>query len=142
LCLRNYLYCLTHTHSLPRWLFLSVSLSLSLCPPFLFTLLFNIINYNKNNSGRDIICFPNALLISDRDFVQSFESRHGRHGNSNLVTLFVYIYIWENNHCSKSNKLWYNKLILSLVNSNSEQQQTIGGFFLIMALRHILQGIL
>jgi len=141
LCLRNYLYCLTHTHSLPRWLFLSVSLSLSLCPPFLFTLLFNIINNNKNNSGRDIICFPNALLISDRDFVQSFESRHGRHGNSNLVTLFVYIYIWENNHCSKSNKLWYNKLI-SLVNSNSEQQQTIDGFFLIMALRHILQGIL
>jgi len=141
LCLPNYLYCLTHTHSLPRWLFLSVtlSLSLSLCPPFLFTLLFNI--NNKNNSGRDIICFPNALLISDRDFVQSFESRHGRHGNSNLVTLFVYIYIWENNHCSKSNKLWYNKLI-SLVNCNSEQQQTIDGFFLIMALRHILQGIL
>jgi len=135
------LFVLSHTYALtsPLAIFVRNSLSLSLCPPFLFTLLFNI--NNKNNSGRDIICFPNALLISDRDFVQSFESRHGRHGNSNLVTLFVYIYIWENNHCSKSNKLWYNKLI-SLVNSNSEQKQTIGGFFLIMALRHILQGIL
>jgi len=48
------------------------------------------LNNNNNNSGRDIICFPpNALFISGRDFVQSFESRHGRHGNSNLVMLFV-----------------------------------------------------
>jgi len=36
-----------------------------------------------NNSGRDITCFPNALFISGRDLIQSFESRHGRHGNSN-----------------------------------------------------------
>lgn len=51
-------------------------------------------------SGRDIICFPpNALFISGRDFVQSFESRHGRHGNSNLVMLFV----------SERNNHWRNK---------------------------------
>jgi hypothetical protein len=43
---------------------------------FLFTFFFN-------NSGRDITCFPNALFISGRDLIQSFESRHGRHGNSN-----------------------------------------------------------
>ena len=46
---------------------------------FLFTLLFKQL---QQLSGRDIICVPNALFISDRDFVQSFESRHGRHGNS------------------------------------------------------------
>jgi len=57
------------------------------------------LNNNNNNSGRDIICFPpNALFISGRDFVQSFESRHGRHGNSNLVMLFV---SERNNHWSK-----------------------------------------
>lgn len=68
---RNYLF-----HSR---LFLSTFLSLRI-----------YLNNNNNNSGRDIICFPpNALFISGRDFVQSFESRHGRHGNSNLVMLFV-----------------------------------------------------
>lgn len=67
---------------------------LSFCLPFIFTLLlFN----NKHLSGRDIICFPNALFISDRDLVQSFESRHGRYGNSNPLLIFA-IYR-ENNHC-------------------------------------------
>jgi len=60
---------------------------------FLFTLLFK---QQQQLSGRDIICVPNALFISDRDFVQSFESRHGRHGNTNLVILFV---SEKNNHC-------------------------------------------
>jgi len=61
---------------------------------------------NKQLSGRDIICVPNALFISDRDFVQSFESRHGRHGNSNLVILFV---SERNNHCSRIIKYKRNK---------------------------------
>merc|ERR1712168_1023040 len=39
LCLRNYLYCLTHTHSLPRWPFLSVSLSLSLSTFFIYVII-------------------------------------------------------------------------------------------------------
>jgi len=78
---RNYLF-----HSR---LFLSTFLSLRI-----------YLNNNNNNSGRDIICFPpNALFISGRDFVQSFESRHGRHGNSNLVMLFV----------SERNNHWRNK---------------------------------
>jgi len=71
------------------------------CLPFLFTLLFK-----QQLSGRDIICVPNALFISDRDFVQSFESRHGRHGNSNLVILFV---SERNNHCSRIIKYKRNK---------------------------------
>lgn len=67
---------------------------LSFCLPFIFTLLL----FNKKHlSGRDIICFPNALFISDRDLVQSFESRHGRYGNSNPLLIFA-IYR-ENNHC-------------------------------------------
>ena len=48
---------------------------------FFFLLLFKQKQQQQQQlSGRDIICVPNALfLYRDRDFVQSFESRHGRH---------------------------------------------------------------
>jgi len=74
----------SHLHKTTPLVLFSIR-NFSVLPFFLFTLLFK----NKQLSGRDIICVPNALFISDRDFVQSFESRHGRHGNSNLVILFV-----------------------------------------------------
>jgi len=74
----------THTrlHKKNPLLLFKIHFPFAFLSTFLFTLLFK---QQQQLSGRDIICVPNALFISDRDFVQSFESRHGRHGNKILT---------------------------------------------------------